>query len=389
MAATLTTLLSSPAGLPLLRSGSMPWKPEVRNRADDLRAQLAGVDPDVFARAVDLEMRRRVDALLTGLERYRHHPYHRDLPDRPTVWREGASRLLDFGGGRDNVPVLFVPSLVNRHYILDLSAERSLMRWLAVRGVRPLLLDWGRPDVLERRYTLTDYIAGRLERALDFTVARTGRPVVLAGYCMGGLLVVASALRRPGHLSGLVLLATPWDFHADDPAAARRTASALAPIDPFLDAWGELPVDFIQSLFASLDPILVARKFTRFAALDPDGDEARAFVALEDWLNDGVALPVAVARECLAGWYGRNDTAAGRWLVAGRPVDPVDVTVPSFAIIPERDRIVPLASARALARRIPGARTLTPPLGHIGMIVSAGADKQVWEPLAAWLRSCG
>ena len=71
---------------------------------------------------------------------------------------------LEASGGR---PVLFVPSLINRHYILDLSESCSLMRWMAGRGIRPLLLDWGSTGPLERRFTLTDFVAGRLERALN------------------------------------------------------------------------------------------------------------------------------------------------------------------------------------------------------------------------------
>ena len=50
---------------------------------------------------------------------------------------------------------------------------------------------------------------------------------------------------------------------------------------------------------------------------------------------------------------------------------------------------VPPASALALARLIPGAQIQTPPLGHIGMVVSAGAESAVWRPLAAWLRRDG
>ena len=112
-------------------------------------------------------MRWRFDALLTGVERYRGHPYRRDLPDPPTVWEEGPARLLDYGAGGGGRPVLFVPSLINRHYILDLSEGCSLMRWMAGRGIRPLLLDWGGTGPLERRFTLTDFVAGRLERALN------------------------------------------------------------------------------------------------------------------------------------------------------------------------------------------------------------------------------
>ena len=144
----------------------------------------------------------------------------------------------------------------------------------------------------------------------------------LVGYCMGGLLTTALAQRRPRDIAGLALLATPWDFHADNAAAARRTAAALAPFEPVLDSWGELPIDAIQALFAMQDPLQVANKFTRFARMDPDSEAARRFVALEDWVNDGVTLPAAVARDCLTGWYGRNDTAKGRWMIAGEVVDP-------------------------------------------------------------------
>ncbi|WP_029007142.1 alpha/beta fold hydrolase [Azospirillum halopraeferens] len=388
LATVTAALLSSPAGLPPWRSGWPNWNPDLRERAQALHRDLAGADPDGLRRALDREVRRRLDLMLTGLERYRHHPYRRTLPDPPAVWTEGASRLLDHGpdGG---VPVLFVPSLVNRAYVLDLSEERSLMRWLAGQGVRPLLLDWGSVGPLERRFTLTDYIAGRLERALEAAVDLTGRRVAVAGYCMGGLLATALALRRPREVASLLLLATPWDFHADDAATARRAAAFFQPFGPLVEAWGELPVDAIQSLFAQLDPFLVLKKFSRFARMAPDGAAARAFVALEDWLNDGVPLAAAVARDTLAGWYGRNDTALGTWLVGGLPVDPRRVAVPTLALVPGRDRIVPPASAKALVDRIPGGQMIVPPLGHIGMVVGSGAEQGVWRPIAEWINLTG
>lgn len=389
----MATLLSSPGGLPFLRNGLLPWKPPLRLRAEDLRRQIAQAESlpngaESLRRAVDREMRRRIDSVLTGVERYRHHPYHRDLPDPPVLWAEGVTRLLDYGHGAGR-PVLFVPSLVNRHYILDLSPGKSLMRWLAGQGFRPLLIDWGTPGPLERRYTLTDYIAGRLERALDAVVEESGRPVPVVGYCMGGLLTTALALRRPKSIAGLVLLATPWDFHAEDAATARRAATFFQPYGPLLERWGELPTDALQALFTQLDPLLALKKFSQFARMDPGSRAAEAFVALEDWLNDGVPLVAGVARDALAGWYGRNDTAMGNWLVGGLAVDPSRIRVPTLALIPEKDRIVPPASAMALPKVIPGAQVIVPPLGHIGMVVSAGAQTGVWRPLADWLAATG
>jgi polyhydroxyalkanoate synthase len=142
-------------------------------------------------------------------------------------------------------------------------------------------------------------------------------------------------------------------------------------------------------MFAQVDPLLALRKFSQFGRLVGTSPQAENFVALEDWLNDGIPLPAAVARDCMAGWYGRNDPAKGDWLIAGLPVEPQLLRLPTLALVPANDRIVPPASALALARSIPGAHTLLPPLGHIGMVASAGAEAAAWQPLAGWLAVTG
>src|SRR3546814_15568197 len=50
----------------------------------------------------------------------------------------------------------------------------------------------------------------------------------------------------------------------------------------------DLEVDVLQGFFWALDPFTALKKFTQFATLAPDSDAARRFVAMEDWLNDGV-----------------------------------------------------------------------------------------------------
>jgi poly(3-hydroxyalkanoate) synthetase len=334
-----------------------------------------------FPQAVLEETLRQDSALISGIAAYRRHPYVRDLPDPPTIWAEGETRLLDFGGAGPTA--LFVPSLINRAYVLDLAEGRSMLRWLAANGVRPLLLDWGWPGEAERRFTLTDYIAGRLERAL----AAAGGPVTLAGYCMGGLLTLAAALRRPEHVTALALLAVPWDFHGTDPERAGAVARMLPMLEPALAFANTMPVDALQLLFALLDPYGIAEKYRGFAGLDQEGERARMFVALEDWLNDGVPLAAPVARECLEGWYGRNTPARLEWRVAGLPVDPSALRVPAFVAVPARDRIVPPESALPLAGLIPDAVAHTPGAGHIGMVAGSTAESALWRPLRDWMRS--
>ncbi len=364
-------------------AASTNWNAGLANspQAAALRAAL-GDSGAGFPHAVLAEALRQDRALIAGIAAYRRHPYRRDLADPPVLWTEGGSRLLDYGaGGGAGRPVLFVPSLVNRAHVLDLAPGHSMLRWLAEQGVRPLLLDWGWPGAIERRFTLTDYIAGRLERAL----AAVGEPVVLAGFCMGGLLAVAAAGRRPDRVAALALLATPWDFHAADADQARALARLRPLLEPAMAFAGALPVDALQTLFAALDPFGVAAKYRSFSALDPASARARLFVALEDWLNDGVPLAAPVARECLEGWYGANSPACGAWRVAGLPVDPAALRLPALVAVPARDRIVPPQSARALAARIAGALLLEPAAGHIGMAAGSTAERVLWQPLRAWL----
>ncbi len=320
-------------------------------------------------------------AFLAGIRAWHAHPWRRDLPDPPVRWREGTTRLLDYGG--DGPVVLFVPSLVNRWTVLDLMPGHSMLRWLVAQGAHPMLLDWGEP---EPAFTLTDYIAGRLVRAMEAVKQENGGgKFVLAGYCMGGTFATAAASLRPDLVSGLALLAAPWDFHAGDIGHLHKISAMCALMEPMWRDVATVPVDMLQTLFALDDPTAVAEKFRRFGQLDPAGAAACLFVALEDWLNDGVPLSGATARDCLREWYRDNLPARGAWLVAGLAIDPGSIRMPAFVAVPRRDRIVPPESARALASRLPVATVLEPDAGHVGMTAGRSAPAMLWEPLRDWL----
>jgi poly(3-hydroxyalkanoate) synthetase len=379
LSTALAIAMGSRTAWPLLSAG-LPHSsgPGRQNEAQSLARELASVNPAEFDAALDVEARRRFGDFLSGIETYRRHPARRAAPDIPVVWSEGTTRLLDYGGA--GAPVLIVPSLVNRYYVLDLAPGASLARFLKDAGLRVLVVDWDAPGAAERDFTLTSYI-DRLGRAL---AAIPGRPAVI-GYCMGGLLALALALRNPGRVAGFAALATPWDFHADENGPPPRLALAAPMLEAMIQALGELPVDALQAMFAALDPTQNWVKFRRFARLDPASADARAFVALEDWANDGVPLAGPAAHECLFGWYMANEPARNEWRVAGLPVRPADLACPALLALPQGDRIVPPKSAEALAAAIPGATVLRPAAGHVGMVVGRKAGAGLWEPLAAWL----
>ncbi len=378
-----TTLLGSAAALPSWKSGSLNWKPQLQPAADDLRRQLGAVAPDQFGHAVHREGLRRMDGFLRGIEAYRRHSYRRALPAVPVVWEEGSTRLLDYGdaGGR---PVLVIPSLVNRAYILDLTAKRSLMRHLATAGLRPFLVDWGGPGPVETDFSLEDYIAGRLVGALDHVLAVAGPPVLL-GYCMGGLLALGLGVLRQDAVRGLALLATPWDFHRPTPLHGQLMGALKQPLDDVIRLNGEAPVDMLQAMFAMIDPGGIERKFRSFGLLKGDSAKARDFVAVEDWLNDGVPLVARVARETLFGWYIDNQPAKQEWRLGETVVRPESFAKPALAMVPAKDRIVPPASALALADALPRCRQQLVKSGHIGMVTGASAKTEVYRTLTDWL----
>ncbi len=374
---------ASSAALPFLKSDSPPWKGRAEKGKADLAKKLKDLQTPAFAAALNKEAAQRLRLFHEGVAAYHAHPYHRDLPEPPACWQEGSTRLLDFGGS--GKPLLLVPSLINKAYIFDLAEKRSFARYLRRKGFRPLLVDWGAPGEMERRFTLTDYVVGRLERVLDDALAKAGvKSLGVIGYCMGGLLALALAQRRLEAVERLALLATPWDFHADAPEWREQMASFVSQLAPVIEAEGVLSIDLIQMLFAALDPFKVPEKFQKFSGLDPASAKVRDFVAVEDWVNDGVPLAGPVARETLEGWYGENQPAQGRWFVGGRAVLPEEVKKPTLVVVPSNDRIVPPQSALALYHALPNASKRVLSQGHISMVTGPQASRSLYGPTVRW-----
>lgn len=377
------------AGLPGFLAGVHINHQSLNEEGKRLRAALKksgpGLLPAVSDAAID-----RVRAMLDGVRQYQAHPFARQMTEPPTFHREGSLRLLDYGPGcrdEDAPALVAVPSLINPAHILDLGPGRSLMRHLATTAVRPLLVDWGAPEGAETSFDPGDYVTRRLEPAIQKVAEATGRPVTLLGYCMGGNLALAAAARMPDLVGALVLLATPWDFHAESAVQSRSTAAVFAGTLAMMDGHETVPMELMQLFFASLDPTLVDRKFRRFAAIDPASPEAALFVAIEDWNNSGAPLARKVAARCLGDWYAHNLTARGEWQVAGSVIDPAAIHQPALVIAPEADRIVPPASALALADALPNATARRAAGGHVTMIVGKRAQKGLWKPLGDWLEA--
>lgn len=291
----------------------------------------------------------------------------------PLYARAGRATLRDHGGA--GPPVVVIPSLINPPSVLDLSEGGSLVRWLATQGVNPLLVDWGHPAADERELT----IAGHVERYLLPLLAQVPGTPALVGYCLGGTMALAAASATA--VRGVALIAAPWRFAGFTDQARDGLRQLWHQARPLADALGVLPMEVLQTSFWQLDPARTVGKFERLGrgAMSPAAIDA--FVALEDWANDGPPLTYAAGHGLIHDFVSEDHPGRGIWTVAGRAVRPETLSCPILDISSSTDRIVPAASALGLGRGISLA------LGHVGMIVGGRARTLLWEPLADWLRT--
>lgn len=386
-----TTVAGSLAAVPMQKENEFPWSVPLDSEAGDVAEKIRALAPADMLQALSLKGGELVQEMIDGIHLYHQHSYRRPARERPVLWTKGTTSLLDCNpAAPDTAPsLLLVPSLVNRSYVLDLMPDRSLVDFLAEQGIRPLLLDWDRPGPIEKDYGLEDYILERICPALDFAAEHfADGSLHLAGYCMGGTLSVPAALRRQDVISSFIALASPWNFHAGLSAQAKMLLEQETLWATVLEGFGELPVDLLQTLFTSLDPNLGLRKFSAFSKMKMDTDRAIEFVALEDWLNDGIPLVKKVTEQCFHDWYGNNDPYRGRWQVGDEIVDCQKLTVPTLVAVPKADKIVPRPSALAMAENMPNAKIITPPSGHIGMITSRRAKSGLWQEISDWILTC-
>ena len=289
---------------------------------------------------------------LTGLRLYEQAPRRERPQDRPEVARVRGARLRDHGGtGRLAV---LVPSLINPQRILDLDDEVSLTAAIARMDRRILLLDWGKAN---ERSELS--VAGHVESLLLPLLRDLGEPVALIGYCLGGTMAIAAANVVP--VDRLITLAAPWHF-SQYPARSREALQHMwRHSQGAAQALGALPMEVLQAAFWSLDPERTVRKFAEFGRLDPASADARRFIELEEWANEGEPLPFPAAEELVEKLFGRDDPGAGRWSVAGKEVAD-RLNVPALHLTAERDLIAPPQTS-------PAGDVEAIPSGHVGMIV--------------------
>lgn len=312
-------------------------------------------------------------AALAGLRRYQEAPRPRRRI-RPARFRKGAARLRECGGPEGAAHVVFVPSLINPPFVLDLAPGNSLVEHVAGAGFRTWLLDWGTPRRQDRDLDIAGHVSARLLPLLE----RLDAPVILVGYCLGGTMALAAAALLADRCAGLVTIAAPWHFAGYGATVRAEAARLWDAARPAAKAMGVLPMEVLQTAFWALDPARTVRKYAAFATMD--AARAAQFVALEDWANAGAPLTLAAGADLFETMLRDDAPGRGAWRVGGQAFDPSALACPHTAFVSLTDRIVPAATAATASNRRDIAA------GHVGMVVGGGARAALWEALLKSLR---
>src|SRR5262249_35157049 len=155
-----------------------------------------------------------------------------------------------------STPILLVPSLINRHTILDLLPDRSFARFFVDEGHDVFVIDWGTPED-EDRYLDFDEIADRfIGRALLRTARAAGAPRAhVLGYCLGGTLAAIHTAVHQERVASFVALAAPIAFD-DGGLLGAWTRTPTFDVGTMVDAFGNVPWPLMQSAFHLLRPTL-------------------------------------------------------------------------------------------------------------------------------------
>jgi polyhydroxyalkanoate synthase subunit PhaC len=271
------------------------------------------------------------------------------------VHRNRLSELIQYEPTTRKVakePVFIVPSWIMKFYILDLTQQDSLVKYLVDQGHTVFMVSWRNPGSADRDTRMDDYLDLGVLENLQVVRRQCGNmPVHAAGYCLGGtLLAMAAAVLGARHdhaLKTVTLLAGLVDFEQPGELGLFIDESQIAFLEDLMAQPGYLDGRRMSGAFQLINSRdLVWSKLLHEYLMGA----STPMTAMRAWNADQTRMPARMHSEYLRRLYLDNELAEGDYPVHGQAVNLRAIRVPLFVVATERDHVAPWKSVYKVLR---------------------------------------
>ena len=297
-------------------------------------------------------------------------------------------QLIQYTPTTDTVlktPVVIFPPWINRFYILDLTPEKSFVKWCVDQGISLFMVSWKSADESIADVRLDDYVLNGQIDAIDTIRDVLGVDAVhTIGYCVAGTTLAATLGYLHAHKDAAKVKSTTF-------FTAQVDFSEAGDLKLFL---GDETMGLLTQLTAEkgyLDGRYMAATFNLLRGRDLIwsyvvnnyllGEEPAPFDLLH-WNSDTTNLPAGWHRDYLESLYKGNKLAEkGGISVAGTPIDIDSVKTPTYVQAGREDHIAPPQSVWKIMDHFAGPkRFVLAGSGHIAGVVNPPAAQkyQYW-----------
>jgi len=310
----------------------------------------------------------------------------RNLATTPgkVIFQNDLMQLIQYAPTTEKVrkrPLLIVPPWINKFYVLDLTPEKSFIKWCVDQGLTVFCISWVNPDARLAQKTFEDYVREGPLAALDVIKEATGEDKVhAAGYCVGGTMLTvalaAMAAWRDERIMSATLFASQIDFTNAGDLKVFIDEEQIKAIEQRMAERGYLDGGSMATVFNMLRsndlvwPYFINNYLKGKAPFPFD---------LLYWNSDSTRLPAANHSFYMRNCYLDNKLARGEMMLGNTPIDVHSIKIPIYNLATREDHIAPAKSVMLASKFFGGkVRFVITGSGHIAGVVNP-PDKKKYQ----------